>query len=103
MPILFLSLCFPPKVNAPANRTVEHCREWVLQGHEVHLVTGFPSHPAGKIYPGYAPTLARVRGSRRDPGASRLDLYGREPRLCCGRRNRRYGFWWPAMAQRNEG
>jgi glycosyltransferase involved in cell wall biosynthesis len=40
-------------VNAPANRTLEHCREWVRLGHEVHVVTCFPSHPRGQIYPGY--------------------------------------------------
>jgi glycosyltransferase involved in cell wall biosynthesis len=53
MRILFLSHYFPPEVNAPANRTHEHCREWVRAGHEVHVVTCFPSHPAGVVYPGY--------------------------------------------------
>lgn len=56
MRILFLSHYFPPEVNAPATRTFEHCREWVLEGHEVHVVTGFPSHPAGELYPGYTRT-----------------------------------------------
>ena len=51
--ILFLSHYFPPEVNAPANRTYEHCREWAAAGHEVHVVTGVPSHPAGKPFPGY--------------------------------------------------
>jgi glycosyltransferase involved in cell wall biosynthesis len=41
-------------VNAPANRTYEHCREWAAAGHEVHVVTGVPSHPAGAPFPGYA-------------------------------------------------
>lgn len=53
MRILFLSHYFPPEVNAPAHRTFEHCREWVHMGHEVHVVTCVPSHPAGKPFPGY--------------------------------------------------
>jgi len=51
--ILFFSHYFPPEVNAPANRTHEHCREWVKAGHEVHVVTGIPSHPYGKPFPGF--------------------------------------------------
>jgi len=53
MKILFLSHYFPPEVNAPANRTHEHCREWVKAGHEVHVVTCVPSHPVGAPFPGY--------------------------------------------------
>lgn len=53
MRILFLTHYFPPEVNAPASRTFEHCREWVRRGHEVHVVTCVPNHPAGRIYPGY--------------------------------------------------
>jgi glycosyltransferase involved in cell wall biosynthesis len=53
MRILFLTHYFPPEVNAPANRTYEHCREWVAAGHEVHVVTCVPSHPAGRAFPGY--------------------------------------------------
>ena len=53
MRILFLTHYFPPEVNAPANRTHEHCREWVRAGHEVHVVTCFPSHPHGSVFPGY--------------------------------------------------
>jgi glycosyltransferase involved in cell wall biosynthesis len=45
---------FPPEVNAPANRTHEHCRRWVQDGHEVTVITGVPNHPRGRIFPGYA-------------------------------------------------
>ena len=55
MRILFLSHYFPPEVNAPANRTHEHCRAWAEAGHEVHVVTCVPSHPAGKPFSGYRP------------------------------------------------
>ena len=53
MKILFVSHYFPPEVNAPANRTHEHCRRWVLDGHEVTVITGVPNHPRGKIFEGY--------------------------------------------------
>ncbi len=53
MRILFFTHYFPPEVNAPANRTFEHAREWVRLGHEVHVVTCVPSHPRGVVYPGY--------------------------------------------------
>jgi glycosyltransferase involved in cell wall biosynthesis len=53
MRILFLTHYFSPEVNAPATRTHEHCREWVAAGHEVHVVTGIPSHPAGRPFPAY--------------------------------------------------
>lgn len=51
--ILFISHYFPPEVNAPANRTREHARRWVADGHEVTVITGVPNHPRGKIFPGY--------------------------------------------------
>jgi glycosyltransferase involved in cell wall biosynthesis len=51
--ILFLTHYFPPEVNAPASRTVEHCREWVRAGHDVIVVTCAPNHPNGRLYPGY--------------------------------------------------
>jgi glycosyltransferase involved in cell wall biosynthesis len=53
MKILFLSHYFPPEVNAPANRTHEHCRRWVQDGHQVTVITGVPNHPRGEIFEGY--------------------------------------------------
>jgi glycosyltransferase involved in cell wall biosynthesis len=51
--ILFLSDNFPPEVNAPASRTFEHCREWVLLGHQVTVITCAPNFPGGRVYEGY--------------------------------------------------
>jgi len=53
MRILFLTDNFPPEVNAPANRTYEHCKEWVKEGVEVTVVTCVPNFPKGKVYDGY--------------------------------------------------
>jgi glycosyltransferase involved in cell wall biosynthesis len=51
--ILFLSDNFPPEVNAPASRTLEHCREWAKAGHSVTVVTCAPNFPKGKVFAGY--------------------------------------------------
>ncbi|NOZ39947.1 MAG: glycosyltransferase family 4 protein [Planctomycetes bacterium] len=53
MRILFFSHYFPPEVNAPANRTFEHCRRWAAAGHDVTVVTCVPNCPDGVAYEGY--------------------------------------------------
>ncbi|MFO7825995.1 MAG: glycosyltransferase family 4 protein [Cyclobacterium sp.] len=53
MRILFLTDNFPPEVNAPANRTYEHCKEWVKEGVQVTVITCVPNFPKGKVYKGY--------------------------------------------------
>jgi len=53
MKLLFLTDNFLPEVNAPANRTYEHCKEWVNQGVDVTVITGVPNFPRGIVYPGY--------------------------------------------------
>lgn len=53
MKILFITDNFPPEVNAPATRTVEHCKEWVKEGAEVTVLTCVPNFPRGNIYEGY--------------------------------------------------
>jgi len=50
--LLFVTHYFPPEVNAPANRTYEHCRAW-MDRIDVTVVTNFPNHPDGKVFPGY--------------------------------------------------
>lgn len=51
--LAYLSHYFPPESNAPAARVHELSRALVRAGHEVHVLTGQPNHPHGKIYPGY--------------------------------------------------
>lgn len=53
MKILFLTDNFSPEINAPATRTLEHCREWVKSGAEVTVITCVPNFPKGKVYVGY--------------------------------------------------
>lgn len=53
MKITLVCQYFPPESNAPAVRTFEHARAWARDGHDVTVVTGFPNHPAGVVFPGY--------------------------------------------------
>jgi len=53
MHILFLTDNFPPEVNAPANRTYEHAKHWVAQGHNVTIITCAPNFPKGIVFSGY--------------------------------------------------
>ena len=53
MKILFLTDNFYPEVNAPANRTYEHSKEWVKAGHKVTVITCVPNFPKGKVFEGY--------------------------------------------------
>ena len=53
MHILFLTDNFPPEGNAPATRTFEHVREWVVKGHKVTVITCAPNFPEGKVFEGY--------------------------------------------------
>ncbi len=57
MKILFLTDNFFPEVNAPANRTYEHCLEWVRQGVDVTVVTTAPNFPNGKVFKNYSNKL----------------------------------------------
>lgn len=53
MRILLLCHYYPPETNAPATRSAEHARHWAAAGHDVTVVTCAPSHPRGRLYPGY--------------------------------------------------
>ncbi len=53
MHLLFLTHYFPPEVNAPATRTIEHARRWVARGHNVTVITCAPNCPTGVVFDGY--------------------------------------------------
>ena len=50
MKILLISQWFDPE---PTFKGLQFARELTEQGHQVHVVTGFPNYPGGKIYDGY--------------------------------------------------
>jgi len=53
MRILFFTHYFPPEGNAPASRTYENCKKWILLGHQVTVITCAPNVPDGIVYKGY--------------------------------------------------
>ncbi len=53
MRILYVSHYFPPEMGAPAGRVAGLAGLWARAGHEVHVLTGFPHHPTGRIHPEY--------------------------------------------------
>lgn len=59
MRILYVSHYFPPEMGAPAGRVAGLARVWAAAGHEVHVLTGFPHHPTGRIHPGYRRAFRR--------------------------------------------
>lgn len=60
MKILFLTDNFFPEVNAPASRTYEHAKEWVVKGEDVTVITCAPNFPQGRVYDGYKNSLYSV-------------------------------------------
>jgi len=48
-----VSQYFPPEMGAPAVRVSQLSRLFREMGHDVRVLTGFPHHPGGRIYPGY--------------------------------------------------
>ena len=59
MKILYVSHYFPPEMGAPAGRVAGLARAWAAAGHEVHVLTGFPHHPTGRIPPAYRRAFRR--------------------------------------------
>ena len=53
MQILFVSNYFPPEVNAPASRLIEHARVWNKAGNQVQVLTSIPNFPEGRVYKGF--------------------------------------------------
>ncbi len=50
MRILIIKQLFNPE---PTAKSLDFARELIARGHQVEVLTGFPSYPLGKIYPGY--------------------------------------------------
>lgn len=67
MRILVVSQYYPPETNAPANRMSKMAQVWARSGADVTVLTGFPNHPEGAVYPGYrnrTPQVEHCNGVR---------------------------------------
>lgn len=53
MKIAIYTHYFTPEVGAPSIRLHDLGREWIKLGHQVQVITCFPNHPQGRLYPGY--------------------------------------------------
>jgi len=53
MNILYISQYFPPEMGAPSARVSEMSKYWAEEDHNVTVLTGFPNHPTGVVFPEY--------------------------------------------------
>uniref|UniRef100_A0A7C4KGQ0 Glycosyltransferase WbuB n=1 Tax=Anaerolinea thermolimosa TaxID=229919 RepID=A0A7C4KGQ0_9CHLR len=53
MNIAVYSHYFTPEIGAPSARIHDLAKIWVKAGHAVDVITCFPNHPTGRMYPGY--------------------------------------------------
>lgn len=51
--VLVVSCVFSPELVVSGQTSVQIAEELVRRGHEVTVITAFPSRPGGKLYPGY--------------------------------------------------
>lgn len=68
----------------PASLPGVYAREFVKQGHEVKVLTGFPNYPDGKLYPGYR-LRPRLRESRGKICVTRVALFPSHSKSAPGR------------------
>ena len=53
MKIAVYSHYFTPEIGAPSARIHDLSKNWIQSGHVVDVITCFPNHPTGRMYPGY--------------------------------------------------
>lgn len=53
MNIAYFSHYFVPEIGAPSARIYDLSRQWLKLNHHVEVITCFPNHPTGRLYPGY--------------------------------------------------
>jgi glycosyltransferase involved in cell wall biosynthesis len=59
--ILYLTQFFPPEVGAASVRAKEFVENWVVEGHHVTVLTGFPNYLEGRIYDGFKNRILQRR------------------------------------------
>ncbi len=90
MNILMLSLIFPPETGS-ARRVGELADFFAGKGHDVSVVTGFPTYPQGALYPGFRKNLIRREQLSEKLSVTRVWLYTTPKRFSTLRRLVHYG------------
>jgi glycosyltransferase involved in cell wall biosynthesis len=60
MKILYVSQHYPPEMGALAGRAAELSRHFALLGHKASVLTAFPNHPTGIVFPEYRDKFKRL-------------------------------------------
>lgn len=83
MRIGMLTQWYDPETG-PAALPAVYAREFVKQGHEVSVLTGFPNYPEGHLYPGYS-LRPRTREGKPPLRVTRVALYPNHSKSALGR------------------
>lgn len=83
MKLGMLTQWFDPETG-PASIPGVYAREFIRQGHQVKVLTGFPNYPEGRLYPGYE-LRPRLRESRDGVRLTRVALYPNHSKSATGR------------------
>lgn len=83
MKIGMLTQWFDPETG-PAALPGVYAREFVRQGHQVRVLTGFPNYPEGSLHPGYS-LAPRKREQLGELEVTRVPLYPSHNRSAIGR------------------
>lgn len=83
MKIGMLSQWYDPETG-PAALPGVYAREFVNQGHQVSVLTGFPNYPQGRLYPGYS-IRPRMREGAAPLRVTRTALYPNHSSSALGR------------------
>jgi len=60
MKILYVSQHYPPEMGALAGRAAELSRHFARLGHQASVLTAFPNHPTGVVFPEYRDKFKRL-------------------------------------------
>lgn len=83
MKIGMLTQWYDPETG-PAALPAVYAREFIRNGHEVKVLTGFPNYPEGKLYPGYS-LRPRMAQSELPLQVTRVALYPNHNSSAVGR------------------
>lgn len=81
MRILYVTQFYPPEPGAASVRAKEFAENWAAEGHQVTILTGFPSYLEGRIYDGYRNRPLRREEHRGVTVARVLTLAARQQAL----------------------